>query len=68
MSMISQYLGEEVPFEGGSAHYIRQQVELALKPLAALQKLGRDVEGQAVEAMAAAMAKRMKELSDRASK
>lgn len=66
MRMIEQFLGEDVAFEGGSANYIKQQVELALKPLAALQKLGPDVEGQALLAMGAAVSKRIRELQGRA--
>lgn len=65
MAMIEKFLGEDVAFEGGSASYIRQQVELALKPLAALQKLGPDVEGQALLAMGSAVSKRIRELQGR---
>lgn len=55
-------------FEGPSANYIRQQVELALKALAPLKKLGGDAEAQALLAVGAAVADRIKELRSDAGK
>lgn len=61
MSMIARYIGD-VAFEGASAAYIRQQVELALKPLASLKKLGKEAEAQALLVVGSAIANRIEEL------
>lgn len=61
MGQIEKFI-DDIDFEGTSAAYLRQQVKLSLKALAALEKLGADVEGQALLAMGAAISKRIKEL------